>query len=241
MKLTRAISFVAILASAMAIGVHATELQQQNLIKQKLKNTLGMEVKELTPSPIAGLYQMITRQGVMYVTKDGSKLIHGNVYDLNKGMENLTEQALAGPRKALLKKFKNNMLVYKAKDEKHVVTVFTDITCGYCRKLHNEMSEYNDKGITVRYLAFPRQGVPSANATEMESIWCAKNPNMAMDRAQSGGDIAPASCDAKISEQYQAGGSIGVNGTPAIILEDGSMVPGYQNADNLYQALEPKS
>ena len=243
MKFSKAI--VALLACATAIGVYAAELSPTQVttgvIKAKLKDKLGIDAQEMTASPVIGLYQVVTDRGVIYVSHDGAKLIYGNVYDLDDGMNNLTELALAGPRKQMMTDLQKDMLVYKAKNEKHVVTIFTDITCGYCRKLHSEMKQYNDLGITVRYLAFPRQGSSSDNANKMRSIWCAKNPNAAMDTAQNGGAIEPAQCNAKITEQYQAGVSIGVNGTPAIILENGTMVPGYQNADNLLKMLESKS
>lgn len=241
MKFSRVVFVVAVVLSVFSITANAVMLDDVSVIKNKLKTTLGMNAPEINPSPIPGLYQVITERGVIYVTKDGSKLITGNIYDMNNDMANLTEQAMVEPRKKMLTKLKPEMLVYKAKNEKHVVTVFTDISCGYCRKLHSEMKDYNDLGITVRYLAFPRQGVPSANASKMESIWCAKNPNAAMDKAQSGGKVQTVSCDAKIAEQYQAGNSIGVNGTPAIVLQDGTMIPGYQNAQSLLQVLDSKS
>jgi len=120
------------------------------------------------------------------------------------------------------------------------VTVFTDVSCGYCRKLHSQIADYNKLGITVRYLAFPRAGVPSANADEMQAIWCAKDPLKAMTEAKAGKKVSAASCDAKIAEQYQLGNSFGVNGTPAIVLEDGNMIPGYQPPEDLLRTLEAR-
>ena len=140
----------------------------------------------------------------------------------------------------MLKPFEKDMLVYKAKNEKHVITVFTDVDCGYCRKLHNQMSEYNDLGITVRYLAYPRAGIPSANADEMQAVWCAKDPLQAMTDAKAGKNIKAASCDIDISKQYRLGMSFGINGTPAMILEDGTMIPGYQPPENLLQTIESR-
>ena len=194
----------------------------------------------IQPSPIAGLLQVLTDRGVLYITEDGSKLVHGNVYDMNDRMNNLTEAALAAPRLEMLKPFEQDMLVYKAKNEKYVVTVFTDVDCGYCRKLHNQMDEYNDLGITIRYLAYPRAGIPSANADEMQAVWCAKDPLQAMTDAKSGGNVKAASCDIDIAKQYRLGGSFGINGTPALILEDGSMIPGYQPPADLLRTLESR-
>jgi thiol:disulfide interchange protein DsbC len=222
-----------------AIAASTGVIDNSEQLKQKLADTLSVEIQSLTPSPVPGLYEAVTNRGVLYISQDGTKLFHGNLYDLDNGMKNLTEAALAGPRMEMIQPFESNMLVYKAKNEKHVVTVFTDITCGYCRKLHNQMAQYNDLGITVRYLAFPRQGVPSKNANDMEAVWCAADPLQAMDDAKAGKSVASAkNCDAKIAQQYTLGQTLGVNGTPAIILEDGTMIPGYQPPEQLFQALE---
>lgn len=238
MKFSRIYSFAALMFSVTVMMAHAVELDTPGFIKDKLKSELGINASDIKLSPIKGMYQVITEQGVLYVTQDGSKLITGDIYDLNDGMTNLTEKAMAEPRKKMLNELQKDMIVYKAKNEKYVVTVFTDITCGYCRKLHNEMKQYNDLGITVRYLAFPRQGVPSANAMEMSNIWCAENQKAAMDKAQAGGNVSPVTCNARIKEQYQAGNSFGVNGTPAIVLQNGTMIPGYQPAQALLETLK---
>ncbi|MGB0895498.1 MAG: bifunctional protein-disulfide isomerase/oxidoreductase DsbC [Parashewanella sp.] len=239
MKFTRMLSLVSLLAVSSAFAAtHTEQLPDEAKIKQKLQQTIGVKVMAMQDSPVKGLYLAMTDRGVLYVNKDGSKLIHGNMYDLNNRMKNLTEAALAKPRVEQLKKFEPEMLVYKAKDEKHVVTIFTDITCGYCRKLHNQMKEYNDEGITIRYLAFPRAGVPSSVASEMEAIWCAKDPLKAMTDAKAGKDVVNKTCNAKIAQQYHLGQSFGVNGTPAIVLQDGTMIPGYQPPAQLLKTIE---
>ncbi len=238
MKFTRTFSLIAAMMIAPAALAASNSSDDTAALKQKLSDTLSVEVISIKPSPVAELYEAFTDRGVLYISKDGSKLFHGSLYDLDKGMKNLTEAAMAGPRLDMLKPLEENMLVYKAKNEKHVVTIFTDVSCGYCRKLHNEMDGYNDLGITVRYLAFPRAGVPSANAEEMESVWCAADPLKAMGEAKNGKAVKQAKCDAKIAEQYQAGQAIGINGTPAIILEDGTLIPGYQPPKALLRTLE---
>jgi len=239
MTLTKTLTLVASLViTPIVSAAPAIDVTNESALKQKLTDTLGVNVMKIQQSPIDGLYQALTDRGVLYVTKDGAKLIHGNLYDLDNGMKNLTEAALAGPRIALLKPFEDEMLVYKAKNEKHVVTVFTDVDCGYCRKLHSQMQGYNDLGITIRYLAYPRAGIPSANADEMQAVWCAKDPLKAMSEAKEGGNVKAASCDIDIAKQYQLGRSFGVNGTPALILENGTMVPGYQSPADLLQTIE---
>ena len=239
MKFTPALTLILAMVAApfASAAVHVTS-DQSAKISQELVNSLGVDVISIEQSPVAELYQVMTDRGILYVTKDGTKLIHGNMYALNKGMKNLTEAAMATPRLAIVDSLKDHMLVYKAKHQKFVVTVFTDTTCGYCRKLHSEMQEYNDLGITIQYLAFPRQGVPSANADEMRSIWCAKDPLQAMTDAKAGQSIQKQTCNAEIKKQYEAGQAIGITGTPAMILADGTLIPGYQPPASLLKILE---
>ncbi len=237
MKFSRILSLCCLLAFGTA---QAADTAKPNIdaIKEKLVKIAGLKVMSMQDTPIHDLYLAMTDRGVFYVSGDGTKLINGSMFDLSNGFKNLTEAAMGKPRIAALKKFEPEMIVYKAKNEKHVVTVFTDITCGYCRKLHKEMKQYNDEGITIRYLAFPRAGVPSSVASEMQSIWCSKDPLKAMDDAKAGNDVANKACDAKIAEQYHLGQSFGINGTPAIILDDGTLIPGYQPPARLLQTIE---
>ena len=137
-----------------------------------------------------------------------------------------------------LKALEKEMIVYKAPQEKHVITVFTDITCGYCHKLHEEMKDYNALGITVRYLAFPRQGVQSQAEQDMKAIWCAKDRNKAFDDAMGGKGVQAATCDIDIANHYALGVQFGINGTPAIVLNDGYVVPGYQGPKEMKAFLD---
>ena len=119
-----------------------------------------------------------------------------------------------------------------------VITVFTDITCGYCHKLHEQMADYNALGITVRYLAFPRQGLDSDAEKEMKAIWCAKDKNKAFDDVMAGKSVAPASCDVDIADHYALGVQLGVSGTPAVVLSNGTLVPGYQPPKEMKEFLD---
>jgi len=151
-------------------------------IKQLLAK-LGVQSSDVQPSPIKGISTVLTDSGVIYVTDDGKHIIQGPMYDVSGAQPvNVTNTLLAGKLNALEKE----MIVYKAPQEKHVITVFTDITCGYCHKLHEQMSDYNALGITVRYLAFPRQGLQSEAEQNMKAIWCAKDRNQALDDAMRG-------------------------------------------------------
>jgi thiol:disulfide interchange protein DsbC len=210
-------------------------------VKQKIQSTLGMKVIAIGDSPVPGLLQVETNKGLFYTSQDGKYLLQAKVFNLDEGMRNETESALTDMRLAGLVDFKDTTIEYKAKKEKYVVNVFTDITCGYCRKLHNQMEEYNDLGITIRYLAFPRSGLNGQSYQDMVSVWCADDPQKALTEAKNGSAVSNHACSTKVAEQYNFGQSVGVSGTPNIILPDGSMIPGYQPPEQLLQALKQAS
>jgi thiol:disulfide interchange protein DsbC len=218
----------------------AAEKAQNNFeaLEKKIETTLQMEVESIGDSPVTGLLQVLTARGLFYTSLDGNYFLQANIYNLDEDMRNETDAAMSGLRIEGLEKFTDSVIEFKAKDEKYVVNVFTDITCGYCRKLHNEMSQYNDLGITVRYLAFPRAGINSQPYNDMVSVWCADDPQKAMTDAKNGTQIPNKSCSTKVAEQYTFGQKIGVQGTPNIVMPDGSVVPGYQPAPVLAQALQ---
>ncbi|MBU2871824.1 bifunctional protein-disulfide isomerase/oxidoreductase DsbC [Colwellia sp. E2M01] len=215
-----------------------------DLLKQKFSTSLGMTVIEVIKTPMPGIASVLTEQGLFYVTFDGNFLIHGKVYGLENGVVDLTESTLAEIRLNGLKAFKDDMIVYKAENEKYVITVFTDITCGYCRKMHGEMKGYNDRGITVQYLAFPRGGLidKAGNASQgfkdLRSVWCSDDAPKALTDAKLGKGVAYRICESNVEAEYEFGRQIGVTGTPAIILSDGTMVPGYQPPAQLEQMLK---
>lgn len=203
-------------------------------IQQSLKK-LGLEQTEIQPSPLAGFKTVLSESGVLYVTDDGKHFIQGPLYDVSGAQPvNVTNKLLEGKVDALAKE----MIVYKAPKEQHVITVFTDITCGYCRKLHEQMPDYNALGITVRYLAFPREGLNGQVAKEMKSIWCSADPRKAFTAAMKGEKVAAADCKIDIAQQYKLGVLFGIQGTPAMLLENGMMVPGYQGPQDLKKLLD---
>ncbi|MFT4808796.1 MAG: thiol:disulfide interchange protein DsbC [Paraglaciecola sp.] len=207
-------------------------------VKAKVQAGLGMQISSIGDAPVTGLLQIMTEKGLFYTSQDGKYLLQARIYDIEEGMRNVTEDTLEKLRLGGLVEFEDAVIEYKADKEKYVVNIFTDITCGYCRKLHNEMAEYNDLGITVRYLAFPRGGLNSSTYTDMVSVWCADNKQEAMDNAKAGGTVASKNCETKVAEQYAFGQKIGVNGTPNIIMPDGSVIPGYQPPKQLEEALK---
>lgn len=214
------------------------------LLKAKIKTKLGLTVRKVETTPVPGIALLITNQGLFYSSYNGDYFIQGKVYSLVSEVTDLAEQSLASMRLEGLNVFKDDMIEYKAKDEKYVVTAFTDITCGYCRKMHKQMDDYNNRGITFRYLAYPRSGIKeqsgdfSQGFKELRSVWCSEDPAQAMTDAKNSRNVAYRVCDKPIEGQFNFGRQIGVNGTPALVLSNGMMVPGYQPPEQLEQLLK---
>lgn len=218
-----------VLLSMMALALSPRVFADDAAITHSLAK-LGIHSADIQPSPVAGLKTVLTESGVLYVSDDGRHIVQGPLYDVaGNHPVNVTNQLLAKRLNAL----SGEMIVYKALKQKHVVTIFTDITCGYCHKLHEQMKDYNAEGITVRYLAFPRQGLNSQAEKDMTSVWCSTNRNEAFDKAMNGDAVPAASCNTDISKHYALGVQYGIQGTPAILLENGMMIPGYQSPKEL--------
>lgn len=232
-----------VLAAALftSVGVMAADTTKET--HSDIKNTFsqfGIETKSVDSSPIAGLQQVVTSKGVFYVSPDGRYLVDGSIID-TKTRTDIKEGVLTDIRLEGLNEYKDSTIVYQAKDEKYKVTVFTDITCGYCRKLHKEMQAYNDLGITVQYMAFPRGGTRSNSFTDMEKIWCSDNKQQAMDLAKNQGTVNNGKsmiCKAPVAEHYNLGQQFGVTGTPAMVFENGTMQTGYQEPQQLLATLQ---
>lgn len=222
------------LLSLIAASISGIAHADDAAIKQSLAK-LGVQSEDIQAAPVAGMKTVLTDSGVLYVTQDGKHIIQGPLYDVSGAQPvNVTNQLLVGKLNA----FEKEMIIYKAPKEQHVITVFTDITCGYCHKLHEEMKDYNALGITVRYLAFPRQGLQSQAESDMKSIWCAADRNKAFDAAMKGTAVPSATCDTNIANHYSLGVQFGVQGTPAIILSNGTVIPGYQGPKEMKQMLD---
>ncbi|MCZ2722114.1 thioredoxin fold domain-containing protein [Marinomonas sp. 15G1-11] len=184
-----------------------------------------------------GLYVVSLGGGpVLHVSTDGKSFIAGDVYRVEtNGIVNETELAKIQQVEDMPL---DQMVVYPAKgEEKAHISVFTDVDCGYCRMLHKEVTALNEKGITVRYLGFPRAGTGSAAHAKLISIWCSDDPQKWMTEAKLGKVVPTSNCENPIAEQYQLGQAVGVRGTPSIVLSNGKFIPGYLPADELAKEL----
>ena len=223
-------------------NLSVAETSTQEAITKSLSNIFpGITPDEITPSPMEGVSEVLIGPRLMYISNDGKYLLQGSLIDL-KTRTDISEERRNGIRMDALKELgEDKMIVFPAKEQKHTITVFTDIDCGYCRKLHGEMDKYNEEGITVRYLMFPRAGIDSPSFKKAVTVWCSKDQLDAMTRSKSGENLPNASCDNPIKEEYELGQLLGVQGTPAIIMEDGAMLPGYVPAARLAKVLEAGS
>jgi len=225
-----------------ALSMPATADATEEAIADKLAGAVpGLQVTSVKASEAPGLYAVQSTNGqTIYTTENGEYLLTGDLLKItDNGIANVTEQARAEQRKSTMESFgEEGVISYPASgEEKAVVDVFTDIDCPYCRKLHDEVSQLNDYGITVNYYAFPRSGPGTPSFRKYVSVWCADDQQAAMDDAKAGGSVEQKSCDNPVEEQFRLGGQVGVTGTPAIVLEDGNVVRGYVPAKNLAEGL----
>lgn len=231
-------AFVIVCLCSLFAGFANAKDDEFTEIRDLVSKQLGKKVTEVKPSPVPGLYQVTAPPMVFYMSKDARYVINGDIVDL-KDKVNLSSDARASAKKAALDQLsENDMIIYKPKKVKHVVTVFTDIDCPYCRKLHNEMADYNKHGIEIRYLAYPRAGIGSESYNKAVAVWCAKDRKKAMDDAKKGVNVPAKTCDNPVAKEFQLGQELGINGTPALVFEDGQIFPGYAPADRLSAILD---
>jgi thiol:disulfide interchange protein DsbC len=198
-------------------------------------------VKDIRPTPIDGLSEVLVGSNILYMSNDGKYLLQGSMIDMESRVD-LSEERRKEIRTAAIDELgENKMIVFPAKSPKHEITVFTDIDCTYCRKLHREIKDYNGKGITVRYVMYPRSGVNTPSYNKAVAVWCEDNQQDALTRAKAGEELTGSTdCDNPVKEHLKLGQVMGLRGTPAIVMADGEMLPGYVPADKLAAALETR-
>lgn len=213
-----------------------------NAFKENLaKKHPDLASAQVSISPVAGLYELVIGPQVLYVSEDADYVVSGSVIELAT-RTNLTEPREDAARlTAIEDQGDENMVSYGPENPKHTITVFTDIDCGYCRKLHREMKTYNDLGIRVRYLAYPRAGPGSDSYLKLVSVWCADDRRDAMTRSKNGDKVETKSCDNPVQDQWVLGRLMGVNGTPSIVTDKGRLIPGYLPAERLLAELNKDS
>ncbi len=196
------------------------------------------KIESIKPSEIAGLYEVVLGSSIYYVSDNGKYLLQGRLIDVENRID-LTEKKLGATRKQGLDKMGvDNMIVFKPKIARYKVSVFTDIDCGYCRKLHSEIDQYLAEGITIQYLFFPRAGKGSDSYNKAVSVWCAKDRNEALTAAKKDQKVESKTCANPVDKHMQLAEEFGVQGTPMIVTENGTVIPGYQSAKELARTLQ---
>ena len=204
-----------------------------------VKKIDGIKLEDVRMSPVNGVFEVTRDSDISYLSSDGRYAILGDMIDLDSDA-NISENRRRGIRARMIDTIpESEMLVFSPKDPKYTITVFTDIDCGYCRRLHSQIAEYNRLGIRVRYMFFPRSGPNTESWHKAEAVWCASNRNDALTRAKNGENINSPKCPTEIVKRdYELGNKLSVSGTPAIFLASGEMLPGYAPPGELMKYLK---
>ncbi len=210
----------------------------ENVIREALAKSMpSAKVGTVKPSEINGLFEVTVGGNIVYVSGDGKYLIQGHLVDI-AARTDLTEEKLSGTRKQALENLGvDKMIVFKPKVSKYTVSIFTDIDCGYCRKLHSEIDQYMAEGITIQYLFFPRAGKGSDSYHKAVSVWCAEDRKAALTAAKKGETPPAKTCANPVDEHMQLAEDFEVKGTPMMVTEKGNIFPGYLPAKQLAEAL----
>ncbi len=215
--------------------VHADEAAIKKAIEKSMPTA---KIESINPSEVKGVYEVVLGSNIYYVSENGKYLFQGRLIDVDNRVD-LTEQKLGGARKKALEAIgQDNMIIFKPKIGKYKVYVFTDIDCGYCRKLHSEIDQYLAQGIAIQYLFFPRAGKGSDSYNKAVAVWCAKDRNSALTAAKKDDKLDMKTCENPIDKHMQLAADFEARGTPLIVSENGNMYPGYLPPKQLVEALD---
>ena len=221
-----------------------TILSDEYEIKEKISSILppGTQIESIEQSDFPDIYKVYYGDiQPLYVSKDGKYFLYGDMFQISSSkIINLTATDITKRRMQLMKDIaKDELISFLSKNESYSVTVFTDVDCGYCRKLHKEIKDYNKKGISIHYAAFPRSGIGTESFTKMVTAWCSEDPKQSITNLKNGDNLKLNFCDSQpVAKHYAIGQKIGISGTPAIISEDGELFPGYLSPKDLLDKLK---
>lgn len=235
------------IAMAGALGLWLASTAAAEAPVEKVREALSAIIPGETPdsireAPMEGFYEVSYGADIFYISEDTRYVLEGDLYDIDT-LTNLTEKKRSEHRKALMSEVDDReMIVFGPGDGKvrHTVRVFTDVDCSYCRKLHSQITEYTDRGIEIRYLAYPRTGVNTTSYFKAVSVWCADDRRAAITSAKAGQPISRKSCENPVRDHMSLGNRVGVSGTPTLVFADGSVLPGYASPDQLLEYLDAR-
>jgi thiol:disulfide interchange protein DsbC len=237
-KLIKVVLKIALVFTAFnAIAAEQVEERLAKIIEQGFPD---IDVSSVSSTPIENIYEVVIGTDVVYMTGDGRYIIRGDLIDMQE-RQNISKDVRSLARAKLLKTIpESEYIEFASKDSKDIIYVFTDVDCGYCRKLHKDVPELNTNAITVRYLAYPRGGLNSPAYEQMVNIWCAEDRPQALTDAKNGMPAlvkTEANCKSPVIGQHALGQEMGMTGTPAIFLENGRSLPGYMPPTELLREL----
>jgi thiol:disulfide interchange protein DsbC len=236
------ITLIATIVGATALISPAIAAESDEMLENARMKVSGMfehiQSENVFQSPIPGWYTIQKGSTIAYISDDGRYLMQGDLIDLDLNI-NLTEESRNSARRDIVAGVDDTQVIkFSPAEIQHSVTVFTDTDCTYCRRLHSQIDEYLAHGIEIRYLLYPRNGPASPSWGVAEKIWCASDRNKALTAAKLDRKFKSAACDAStVQDHYVLGQEVGLAGTPAIILEDGTLIGGYMPADALAERL----
>ncbi|MDH3714030.1 MAG: DsbC family protein [Gammaproteobacteria bacterium] len=238
MNHTSLVAAAIIVLSAVAGPVQANEAED-TIRKVFMQRFPDARIDHLAESPIAGIFEVGLGSQVFYVSGDGRYVFNGKLIDLETRRD-LTEGYLSKVRMRTLAEFdESRMIIFEPKGEtKHTITTFTDVDCGFCRKMHSEIDSYADLGIRVRYMLYPRAGVKSKSYEKAVSVWCAKDQRKELTFAKTGGVPDRRTCENPVTEHMSVARQLGLQGTPMTITETGEQIMGYMPAQDLFAQME---
>lgn len=197
-----------------------------------------IDPRSVEASPIPNLFVVVIGTNVIYMSDDGRYAISGDMIELESG-KNLAEEVRSDIRKKIVSGLdESGLIIYNPAQIRTTITVFTDITCPYCARFHQEIDDLLKAGIRVQYAGFPRAGIPSKANDTLVSVWCSDDPETAMTNAKAGHYVEERVCDTSIDKHLEIAERIGIRGTPTIVLENGELIPGFVHAEEIIRTID---
>ena len=216
---------------------------QQSSVLDNLKKILpeGLNINFYEESEVENFYVVnVANNQILYVSNDFKYVFAGDVISLIDGnpssLNELYQAKLVQQVMTLLEDSKT--INFTADNEKHVIKVFTDISCGYCRLLHSQIDDYLALGISIEYYGFPRDGLETQVFEDMQSAWCSDDPKLSITKLKAGNTVEEKTCQNPIQMHYEYGQLLGITGTPSIFLSNGQKLSGYIPASELIKIIE---
>lgn len=227
-----------LLLSGWTVGASAAASVPTTVTRALAKVIPGRQPDSISTTPIPGIFEAVYGPQVIYITADGKFLFDGDLYALGT-QTNLTEAKRKQGRIQLLNSIDPaTFITFKPKNPKYIVTVFTDVDCTFCRKMHSQIHDYMNRGIEIRYASYPRTGANTSSYYKAVSVWCAPDRKAAMTRAKTGAIPEKRSCNNPVDEHMAIAEELGISGTPLLVFADGSMVPGYMDPNQMLRYLK---